>query len=374
VCEELASHELHVNNDAIHADEHAIEIELPFLQTALGKFRLVPVLVGQLRDEDAATIAEAFRPYVTPTTLVVASSDFTHYGPNYGYVPFTDDVAENLRSLDMGAVERVIARDFDGYMAYLREKRPTICGRYAIAILLHLLPSDTEGRVLKYDTSGRVTGDYTNSVSYVSIAFSTSSVPSPGALSLEEQKTLLRIARETVEQVVRRGEASSDIGSRHALTAPLKARGAAFVTLHKRGQLRGCIGRIPYPGAAEDLPPLHSIVSRMAVQSATRDWRFQPVQPDELDDVEIEISVLSMARQVDGPEEFKVGEHGIIIRKGMNSAVFLPQVAPEQGWDRAETLTQLCRKAGLEGDAWREPGMQFFVFTAQVFDESLLNQ
>jgi len=111
----------------------------------------------------------------------------------------------------------------------------------------------------------------------------------------------------------------------------------------------------------------------MAIESSQHDWRFAPVKAEELKDIEIEISVLTVAREVPGYEDFEVGTHGIIIRKGEDrGAVFLPQVAVEQKWDRAETLSHLCLKAGLAPDAWREQDMKFFVFTAQVFDESLL--
>jgi len=107
----------------------------------------------------------------------------------------------------------------------------------------------------------------------------------------------------------------------------------------------------------------------MAVNACTRDFRFNPVSEDELSDIEIEISVLTRPEKISGPEGFIPGEHGIIIKKGWNQAVFLPQVAPEQGWDRETTLEHLCMKAGLPANEWQKQGMEFYIFRAIVFSE-----
>jgi len=375
-CDTLAAHKLHVKADQLHAVEHAIEIELPFLQQVLrgNKFQLIPILVGSLAAGDAEKIGAALNKHLSPTTLVVVSSDFTHYGPNYGYAPFTTDIEANIKKLDLGAVDRIIAKDFNGYVAYLEKHKPTICGRNAIAVLLNMLPAEAQGRLLKYDTSGRMTGSFANSVSYVSAAFFLpDAVASEAPLGRAEQETLLRLARETVESAVGSGRLPERVEERYDITPRLKARSAVFVTLKKQGRLRGCIGRIGYPELAAELPPLYKTTMLMAVESSQRDRRFMPVRADELKDIEIEISVLTIAKEVVGPDAFIVGRHGIIIRKGESGAVFLPQVASEQGWDRTETLQHLCRKAGLPADAWRGAGMKFFTFTAQVFSEELLS-
>jgi len=373
-CIQLAAHELHVRDDAVHVREHAIEIELPFLQQVLPDgFHLLPVLVGQLEEHDAEKIASALKPYLSEQTLVVISSDFTHYGPNYQYVPFTTDVSANIEKLDMAALKPALAGDYDQYVACLREKQPTICGRNALAILLKMLPPGSQGRLLKYDTSGRMMSDFRNSVSYVSAAFSVpeGALPSveEGMLTVAEQQTLLRLARETIETRLRTGDMPEDVEARHAITPALKEKAGAFVTLKIGDTLRGCIGRIGYPDEAGSLLPIYRTIMLMSVQSALRDPRFRPVQAEELDSISIEISVLTIAREVGGSEDFIPGRHGIIISQGGRSAVFLPQVAPEQGWGRDETLRHLCLKAGLPEDAWKEEGMKFFIFTAQVFSE-----
>jgi AmmeMemoRadiSam system protein A len=137
----------------------------------------------------------------------------------------------------------------------------------------------------------------------------------------------------------------------------------AFVTLKQHGKLRGCIGHM-----AEDRPLCHT-VGRMALQAAFNDHRFSPLKASELEEIEIEISVLTPLHPVDGPTHIVVGQDGVMIRKSNRSAVFLPQVALEQGWNREELLTRLCQKAGLPDHAWHE-GATFYTFQAQVFNES----
>lgn len=371
VCKMLRTHKLHVANDSWHKQEHSLEIQLPFLQRAVGNFKLVPILVGQITAADAEAIAAAIRPYVTDDTLVVVSSDFTHYGPNYRYLPFSEDAENKLLALDMGAMNLILKKDFAGYMAYLQKTGITICGRFPIAIMLKLLPQDARGKLLKYDTSGRMNGNYANSVSYMAAAF-TSGAKSADGLSVAEQKILLQIARATLDTRIKSGRIPGGLDKLYKLTPALKAKSGVFVTLKKQDQLRGCIGKIGYPEAADKLPPLYECVQMMTVEAATRDPRFPAVKANELKNIYLEISALTIAREVGGWEDFQVGRDGIIIRKGWKSAVFLPQVAPEQGWSREMTLSQLCRKAGLEADEWRNPGMKFFTFTAQVFDEGLI--
>ena len=137
-----------------------------------------------------------------------------------------------------------------------------------------------------------------------------------------------------------------------------------FVTLHKHGDLRGCIGYI------EGIKPLSQALFEMADAAAFRDPRFPSLQAEELPETGIEISLLSPLKKVDSYRDIEIGKHGIVLKKGLNQAVFLPQVAPEQGWDLQTTLEHLCMKAGLPPDAWEKPDLEFRVFTAEVFSES----
>ncbi len=165
-----------------HAKEHSLEIQLPFLQKALKNFKLVPIVVGQLSGDDYKTLADAIRPIIDDTTLVVVSSDFTHFGPSFGYLPFRNNIKDNLAELDGEAIKDIVSKDFNAFRQFLSRTGATICGREGISILLKLLPEQATGTKLVYYTSGDVTGDFTSSVSYVSIAFT---VPQEDQSALE---------------------------------------------------------------------------------------------------------------------------------------------------------------------------------------------
>jgi hypothetical protein len=170
-CSDLLSHELYEILPQAHEYEHSLEVQLPFLQEALGDFTLVPIIIGQLRGGDAETIASPLKKLLDGKTIIIASSDFTHYGANFDYLPFTDNVKENLKKLDLGAVEIIEKLDAAGFNAYVERTGATICGHYPIEILLETLPKDARGQLLKYETSGDMTGDFSHCVSYVSMVF-----------------------------------------------------------------------------------------------------------------------------------------------------------------------------------------------------------
>ncbi len=153
--------------------EHCLEAELPFLQRQLKSgWRLLPVLVGMLDPRTGgARIAELLRPFRDPDTLIIVSSDFTHYGASFDYVPFDRDVPARIEALDREAIERILAWDAAGFETYLTRTGATICGRNAIRVLLQLVDRGLDGDLAAYDTSGRMTGQWNHSVSYASLAF-----------------------------------------------------------------------------------------------------------------------------------------------------------------------------------------------------------
>jgi len=153
--------------------EHCLEMEIPFLQHALEPgWRLLPILIGAASSaQDCQQVVDSVLPLVDQETLLVVSSDFTHYGPRFGYTPFRKDVPEKVRELDMGAVEKILAGDRSGFQSYVDRTGATICGRRAIDVLLGLLPSGSQPTLAGYDTSGNITGDWANSVSYASLLF-----------------------------------------------------------------------------------------------------------------------------------------------------------------------------------------------------------
>jgi hypothetical protein len=352
--------------------EHSVQIEVPLLHRALGEFQLVPIVVGQLDKDAAQSMAQVLRGLVDAETLVVASSDFTHYGADYDYVPFKDNVLDNLKKLDMGAWDYIEKKNYNGFIDYVDQTRDTICGRAPIAVLLAMLPGASQPHLVKYDTSGNLTNDTTRSVSYLSIAFTgkweKAAPPAPAAtaatqtLSDEDKAQLLALARARLETYVKtQREADPDeLGIK--ITPGMSQVMGAFVTLKEKGELRGCIGEI-FPRR-----PLYKAVMDHAINSGVKDHRFSPVSPKELPLLEYEISALTEPRPIPAYTDIVLGKHGMVIEKDGRTAVFLPQVAPEQGWTLDETLTQLSRKAGLPADAWKS-GASWTVFEAIVFNE-----
>ena len=352
-----------------HKREHSLETQLPFLQVVLGNdFELIPVLISRLNNDELDFIADKLKPLINDDTLIVVSSDFTHYGYGYDYVPFKKDVEAKLERLDYGAFERILALDFDGFFRYKRATGITACGFMPIALLMKLLPSDVQGKILQYDTSGSILGNFDSSVSYASIVFTRDNEPpdiigNRTGLSNDEKLTLLEAARDTLEFAVKGGKKPEINSEKYTLSQTLKEKRGVFVTLNKNGNLRGCIGHIQ---AREQL--INAVIDN-TINSSINDARFRPVNEEELSDIEIDISVLSPIKRISGVEKFIIGKHGIIINLGGMRAVFLPQVATEQGWDREDTLAHLCNKAGLPSYAWKDKEMEFFVFTAEVFHE-----
>lgn len=158
---------------ATRRGENSIEMQLPLLQVALeGRdWSLVPITLGQLDEEARARVAQTLAPLMDAGTVLVVSSDFTHYGPDFSYVPFQDDIEANLRQVDGGAIQTILNGDAQGFAAYCNQTGATICGQDPIGVMLRTLPPGFTAQELAYDTSGRSTGDFTNSVSYATAAF-----------------------------------------------------------------------------------------------------------------------------------------------------------------------------------------------------------
>jgi len=171
--ERLASHANLRAEQQPFLPEHCLEAALPFLQRVLAsKFELLPLLLGNANAEAIhADLADILREEMTPDDLVVVSSDFIHYGPRFEYVPVTDDIPAGIKKIDTGAIEQIIELNRSGFTAYVARTGATICGRDAIDLLLRLLPGGTTAALVKYDTSGRMTGSWDHSVSYAGLVF-----------------------------------------------------------------------------------------------------------------------------------------------------------------------------------------------------------
>lgn len=181
----------------------------------------------------------------------------------------------------------------------------------------------------------------------------------PYMLTKRDEDLLLKRARRSIETGLD-GETMPPV---EKISEAQEEKMGAFVTLKKHGRLRGCIGFI------EGRKALHETVEEMARAAAFRDPRFRPVTRDELDDLNIEISVLTPLRRIRNIDEIEAGKHGIYVVKGFHSGLLLPQVAAEYNWDRITFLRETCGKAGLPGDAWKDKDTAIFIFSARVFGE-----
>ncbi len=359
-CEQLLANPVFSSHANVDSGEHSLELQLPFLQRLIKGFTLVPLLVGQMADRDYTAAAQALLPLLDDDTLVVASSDCTHFGPNYGYTPFKDDVESKLRALAEQATATVVRCDYDGFVEHLAKTGDTICGRGPISLLLRTLAMRGGAQAVRaaFDTSGHIVGDWTNSVTYQSFVFTRR----VGTLGAAERAELLRLARDTVTTLLK-GEKPA-VADAEKLPAGVRRDAACFVTLENHGQLRGCIGNMVARG------PLYQAVIDNASE-ACRDYRFvdNPVTARELDQLHIEISYLTPMKRIGSIDEIVVGRDGLHITLGRQRGVLLPQVAYERGWTRQEFLTEVCRKAGLPADAWKQPEAQIDSFEAEVFGE-----
>ncbi|MHC4286550.1 MAG: AmmeMemoRadiSam system protein B [Planctomycetota bacterium] len=334
-----------------HKEEHSVQIELPLLQYNRKDFKFVPIVAGHCSLETIRNAGIILKSLVDEQTLVIASSDFVHYGQNFRYVPFRDNVAEQIKKVDMGAYEHIANLDCEGFVKYKQTTGATICGYVPVAILLSMLEKPVKPHLIKYATSGELTGDYKHSVS-------------------------LTLARKTIVHYLGKKQVPEPSELGITISEAMKVPRAAFVTLnkiailqksaeekpHKVTQLRGCIGDI-FPRR-----PLYKSIIGNAINAAVNDRRFRPVTITECSDIKIEISALTAPRPIASPDEIRIGIDGVVLNKDGRSAVYLPQVAPEQGWDLNQMLTNLSLKAGLAGDAWKK-GASFLVFQAVVFGE-----
>jgi len=353
-----------------HQYEHSVQIEVPLLQYGRADFELVPIVAGQCSLQQIKSAAATLLSLVDNDTLVVASSDFVHYGPNYDYTPFKENIPDQIKKLDMGAFEHIANLDPKGFLEYKRKTGATICGYIPIAILLTMCPESTKAELIKYTTSGEILGDFSNSVSYLAVAFSGKwNQENPmeeenqiTKLSPADKEKLLKLARRSLEFYLKEKKTPtpSDVGVE--VTDAMKREGAAFVTLKKHRMLRGCIGDIIPRG------PLYESVIRNAVNAGVNDYRFPPVTGAESDELVFEISALTVPKQIASPDQIRIGTDGVILRKQGRSAVFLPQVAPEQGWNVNQMLSHLSVKAGLSPEAWKQDA-EFLTFQADVFGE-----
>jgi AmmeMemoRadiSam system protein B/AmmeMemoRadiSam system protein A len=340
--------------------EHAIEVELPWLQTVLGNFELVPIVMGDQSYESSRALGVALEKLIKEDgkpgdTLVLASSDLSHYHTYQDAVTMDWKTLHALQSWDYFSMSR-----------NFQTRTWEACGGAPIvaAMIYAERMGANQAQVLKYANSGDITGDHARVVGYSADVFvkapAAKAMQTPFSLSNEEKSELLSLARKSVEYVIQYNKAYEPPASR---SAALTQERGAFVTLRENGALRGCVG---YTSASK---PLYLTVRDTATLAALRDSRFPPVSAAELPRLEYEISVLSPLRRVTDVEQIRIGEHGLLMKNGANEGLLLPQVPVEEKWDRQTFLEQSCAKARMRSDCWKDEDTDIFSFTAIVFGE-----
>jgi hypothetical protein len=362
-------------NPAPQAREHSVEVQVPFIQILFPQAKIVPIVIGEPDQKMCAHLGQVLAKTLRDRkALIVASSDLSHY-PSYSDAAGVDRrTLAALAKLDPTGFETATRNLMD---TGVRNLGTCACGAAPILTIMTAAKAlgATHGVVVSYANSGDTSiGQKDRVVGYGAVVLASGPGPSDtkalekpplsasfSPLQTEEKKVLLKIARESI----RRFLTTETVPLVRGVTPRLEYPQGVFVTLKKHGDLRGCIGHIP-----SDFP-LARAVGAMALQAAFNDPRFNGVQLKELDALGIEISALTPMKPIGRAEEIVVGRDGVVLSKDGRSAVFLPQVAPENKWGRDEMLDNLCRKAGLPEGSWRK-GAQFQVFQAEVFDESLL--
>ena len=361
-------------DETAFSGEHSVEVQLPFLQSVLGDFKIVPVVIGDCSLVTCKKVASLIKEAIgsRKDILLVVSTDLYH-----GY-----DILEANKT-DILTLELIKKMDYEGLYYSLRDTKAQACGGFATVIALNIAKEMGHNKVevLNHTNSAVVTeqnvsGQWT--VGYASIIVYN---PAPrvykelrgyalvskgeNMLNNQQRKKLLEIARASINAYLQTGK-KMELSETDPV---LKQEMGAFVTLNKHGELRGCIGNLT---ASQ---PLYLTVRDMALEAAVHDPRFSALTLSELKNIDIEISVLSPLKRVDSAERIELGKHGVLVRKGYQSGVFLPQVAIETGWSKEEFLNNLCaQKAGLAPDAWKDKSTEIYIFEAEVFSENKVKE
>jgi AmmeMemoRadiSam system protein B/AmmeMemoRadiSam system protein A len=335
-----------------HAREHAVEVQIPFIQKALPRAKIVPIIMGTQDSDTAERLARVlFQVSKSKKILVVASTDMSHYLSKKEANVLDASTINLVKSLSTAALLRKVER-----------QENVLCGGGGVAAAL--LYAEKRGpvrvEILQYADSSDAGTPESNVVGYFAAALYArqggKGADPAFSLSAEEKHELARVARRAVEEAV----TSNRVLEYETKDENLLVPKGVFVTLTKKGVLRGCIGFI------EPIYPLVQAVIQTAYFAALRDMRFEPVSTAELKDLEVEISVLSPLQRCTDIGQIIVGKHGLVISRGGQKGLLLPQVAVENGWTRDQFLEEACLKAGLPSDAWKK-GAEIETFEAVIF-------
>lgn len=337
---------------AAHEKEHAVEVQIPFIQKTLPQAKIVPVVMGNQTSPTITTLAKSLSKVLPgENALVIASTDMSHYLPK-----------EKARAKDSQTISLIKSLKTKTLMKKVTEGENIMCGGGPVVSALVYAQEKGKPRVkiLKYADSSQSGGPRNRVVGYLSAAVYTSSPPGASSFSLsgEEKERLLELAQSAITLYIKENK----ILNYHPQNPKFLTKKGVFVTIEKKGELRGCIGFI------EPRLPLYQTLIQAAVFASTKDARFPPVSPDELDDLKIEISILSSLKKINNPGKIEVGKHGLVVTQGDKKGLLLPQVAVENGWSGKTFLDQACLKAGLRPDCWKK-GADIYIFEAIVFHQ-----
>jgi len=352
------SDKIFVRND-IFQEENSVELLIPFIQVSLDNPKALLLAIGKQSKENCQILGDALYEIVkdNPKTVIVASTDMSHYLPR-----------RLAKVVDLGTSEMITKMDQD-YLIDAVTGQNKMCGSGAVVatmIAAKKLGAD-KFKVLHRANSSKTENQDEKVVGYLSGAFIRSDKSKnikeenmEQLLNDEQRAKLLKLARDTINlQIKKAKKIVSPIND-----PALQEIYGVFVTLHKQDNLRGCIGNII------GKIPLDQGVIEMAIAASTQDPRFPSVTKSEIDDLELEISVLSPLKKIDSPAEIILGKHGVLVKKGFKSGVYLPQVADETGWSKEEFMSSLCmHKAGIPANSWKSGDCEIYVFTAEVFSE-----
>jgi AmmeMemoRadiSam system protein B/AmmeMemoRadiSam system protein A len=363
-------------NPNLFKEENSVEMQIPFIQmispglksletggqAGVETIKIVPIAFGTQNYEDAQSLSVTLASVLKDRNdcIIAASTDLSHY---HSY-----NEANNIDRHTINVLNKLNGKEFydEGKLGICE-----LCG--LMPVTAALLVAEKLGydkiKELKYANSGDITGDKSRVVGYLSAMIYKEETRDKEQVTTKEEskmlndaqrKRLLEIARESITSYVKDGKRKTFTEKDPLLNQPM----GAFVTLHEAGELRGCIGNMV------GTDPLYQTVADMAIEAATGDPRFQRLSAKEIDNIKIEISVLSPLKKVKNADEIKIPGQGVIVRQGFRSGVYLPQVADETGWNKEEFLTSLCaHKARLSPDAWKDPETELYTFTAEVFGE-----
>ncbi|MFC1722319.1 AmmeMemoRadiSam system protein B, partial [Patescibacteria group bacterium] len=353
-----------VNNNEIlkdfeaHEKEHSLEMILIYLQKVLSDFTIVPISLNNPTEQVLEYLSFKIANLVDDNTLIVISTDLSHY-PNWENANIADKrTVDAILSTDISMLENAINSNKS-----ITNLSTSACGYFPLRVGLRVaeILNFTESVSYGYKNSGDITGDHERVVGYSSIGIYSEKIK-PITLSQSTKEISLKLARNAINKLILKDIINEEpVKTTNELKYPI----GAFITLTKKGELRGCIGQF------EPNQPLESVIKEVSVNSATKDPRFSPVTKEELNDIEIEISTMSPQKQISDWRNIELGKHGVKIVNGNNTGTLLPQVAKDGEYTLESFLDTICvQKAGLKKDCYKNPNTIIYTYEVEIFSEA----